>query len=176
MKKYRLLKDLPWYNRWIIVNIENNLHKYMTFEEVIKCYLDNDDWFEEVVEDKQPTKEEIEFLNKNVERFIDILFIQWDKKELISNFDWKIIINNKIKSHNQFKLSFTICNLSDLKEWDVFYIRWDEFIYKNINIFIWIDNEQNYITNYLNNNDSVEYIDSNFEWDVDVEVIKINRE
>lgn len=172
--KYILKKDIPGYNKWII--FETPIWSTDTlFNEITKRFINDKEWFE-VIEEEQPTKEEIEFLNKYVERRWIRLLIIWENKYIDTFDDWSFVFENIDKKHSDTgKLSFTICNLSDLKEWDVFYIRWDEPGLENINIFIWKDDEWNYVMQYIQSDNWIEYIEVNFDYE-NCEVIKINRE
>lgn len=173
--KYILKKDLPWHKAGEIIDDTDN-GNFVIYPIIIR-YNDDKEWFE-VVEENQPTKQEIKFLNKYVERTEELLLIIWEKKYIEVYKDWTFLfehIRNKYIYETK-KLSFTICNLSDLKEGDVFYVRYYNFELWNINIFVWKDDQNDYVINYLQTNHQwLEYIDVDFEYK-DTEVIKINRE
>ena len=104
------------------------------------------------------------------------LEIKW-QKTLLSYINWEISYKEVPKNELDFKLSFTICNLSDLEYWDVFINSW--IVTSDINtdyfhIFIWKDTDWFYRRQFLRTNTDIEHINVTCD-NENEKVIKINR-
>jgi len=155
MKKFKCIKkfmNIPVWTIWeqLPFNLDIRFKYDEKFSDIdIRIVEFLTDFFEEV-------KEEIDF-NEWVGRYWDALYIKW-RKQLFSYKDWTIIYKDDYLSINE--LNYKKTTMDNLKYWDVFCDIQDEYELDDFSIFIWKDNDWDYICQYLDKNTWVEYIDN----------------
>lgn len=117
------------------------------------------------VEEQEPLEEDkYKKIREVVERWRSTLAIKWDKKELMSYKDWRIVFDEIERVDMIDELHFEECTLWDLKENDVFVIKTRIYI-------IVKESDRYFIVNYLDDDIiSREWFSKN-----DTPVIKILR-
>lgn len=141
MKTYRLKKDLPWFNKWAIFNdFWLTIYDWKSSQLFDKNqYLNDSEWFEEVVEKKIDFSK---FISRSIYKDL-IIFWNW---YLISWRDWDISYYKNYPSGLTDEISYIECELKDLEKWDVFILknivdvwRYNKFHFK---IYVWMYQNQ----------------------------------
>lgn len=109
------------------------------------------------LENKLDFKEKIDF-SQYIGRYKKILAIRKDKKYLKSFKNWSIVYNNTYTNKFTDNVSYKEWKIKNLKYKDIFILKsdLDNIDISNFNIFIWKDDDWDYILWYLGNNNKVE--------------------
>ena len=125
------------------------------------------EYFEEIKE------EQIDF-SKFIGRCANELCIKWTR--FLKSFDdWEIVYSKYGNTLYTDPISYTEGKLSNLKYWDVFFVKWmDINRLENYGIFIWKLSSWLYVFQFLAESFSIEYICHSVFWE-DKDVYKFNR-
>lgn len=113
--------------------------------------------------DKKLKEDEIN--PKMFEKFIwrnwKVLIIKWQLKYLVSHYNWNIDFTG-FRFHNNDKLNIQETTLDKLEVNDMFIFKnnIENIGVRHFNVILWIDNYNDFICQYLENNYQIERIDS----------------